>query len=65
MHIRRSNPKHKYFMNGAELKEVESEKDIGVCIAANLKPSQQCQEAANRARSVLGRISRCFHYRDK
>ena len=65
MHIGRSNPKHKYFMNGAELKEVDSEKDIGVCIAANLKPSQQCQEAANRARSVLGRISRCFHYRDK
>ena len=26
MHIGRSNPKHKYFMNGAELKEVDSEK---------------------------------------
>ena len=34
-------------------------------ISSNLKPSQQCQEAAGRARCELGKISKCFHFRDK
>ena len=65
MHCGRSNPKYKYNIGGTILKEVESEKDIGVTVTSNLKPSQQCKEAAGRARSELGKINRCFHFRDK
>lgn len=65
MHFGRNNPKTKYFINGEELEEDEYERDIGVKISSDLKPSKHCQEAANRARVVLGQISRCFHYRDK
>ena len=65
MHCGRNNPKHRYNIGGETLKVVESEKDIGVTITSNLKPSQQCQEATGRARCELGKISKCFHFRDK
>ena len=65
MHFGRNNPQHQYNINGDLLESVNKEKDIGVKITSNLKPSEHCQEAAGRARAVLGQISRCFHYRDK
>ena len=65
MHCGRNNPKHSYSIGGETLKVVDSEKDIGVTITSNLKPSQHCQEAAGRARCELGKISKCFHFRDK
>ena len=65
MHCGRNNPKFKYQMNNTELEEVEVERDIGITVTDKLKPSQHCQEAANRARAVLGQISRSFHYRDR
>jgi ribonucleases P/MRP protein subunit RPP40 len=65
MHCGRNNPGNKYKMNNVELAEVDMEKDIGVTVSSNLKPSQHCQESANRARAVLGQINRSFHYRDK
>ena len=52
-------------MEGIELTTTSSERDIGVKVSNNLKPSKQCQEAAARANSVLGQITRAFHYRDK
>ena len=65
MHFGKNNPNYQYNINGDVLQSVDTEKDIGVKITSNLKPSEHCQEAAGRARSVLGQISRCFHYRDK
>lgn len=65
MHCGRNNPKYKYKMNNTELDVVEVERDIGITVTDKLKPSQHCQEAANRARAVLGQISRSFHYRDR
>ena len=65
MHFGRNNPGNKYMMNGVELEVVDDERDIGVKVSANLKPSKHCQEAASKARVVLGQLSRCFHYRDK
>ena len=52
-------------MNGSSLIKVESEKDLGVKYVNNLKPSDQCCEAAKTANFVLGQICRNFHYRDK
>ena len=43
----------------------EEEKDIGVVVQANLKPSKQCTVAAQRANNVLSQLSRSFHYRDR
>lgn len=65
MHIGRRNQSFNYTINGIELSKVEKERDIGVCVHSNLKPSQHIQESVGRARAVLGQITRCFHFRDK
>ena len=56
MHLGQNNPRYKYTMGGQELSETEEEKDIGVCMAANLKPGTQCAKAAKTAQVVLGQI---------
>ena len=45
--------------------ETDFEKDVGVLIHRNLRPSLQCVQAAKRANSVLGQLSRAVSYRDK
>ena len=65
IHFGKKNLKFKYKMNGEELAVVECERDVGVKITSNLKPSDHCTEAVGRARWILGQITRCFHYRDK
>jgi hypothetical protein len=52
-------------MNGVQLAEVEEEKDVGDIIHKSLKPSRQCERAANTAMGILAQIAKCFHYRDK
>ena len=63
--VGRSNARHKYTMEGSELERVQQEKDVGVIIAENLKPSLQCAKAAQKANSVLGLLTRGVGYRDK
>ena len=65
LHVGHNNPKYEYFMNGIKLSEVKIEKDIGVKVSHDLKPSIQCQEAAKTANYILGTISRAFHFRDR
>ena len=65
MHMGRSNRRYQYTMGGKPLKVTEEEKDIGVYITSNLKPSTQCAAAARTAQAVLGQITRAFHYRDR
>ena len=65
MHFGPNNKKFNYTMEGRGLEEVEVEKDVGVLVADNLKPSQQCSAAAGRANGVLGQISRAVKYRDR
>jgi Reverse transcriptase (RNA-dependent DNA polymerase)/Endonuclease-reverse transcriptase len=65
MHVGRSNPGYTYYMAGKELKSVDEETDVGVVIHKSLKPTKQCERAANTARAVLGLIQRNFHYRDR
>jgi len=50
-------------MRGVKLRVTEEERDIGVVITKNLKPSEQCSKAAGRATSVLNQLKRNFHYR--
>ncbi len=46
------NKKLDYEMRGVKLKSVQCVKDLGVKIASNLKFSQQCVDAANKANNV-------------
>jgi ribonuclease P/MRP protein subunit RPP40 len=52
-------------MKGQVLEETKEEKDIGVMVTSNLKPTAQCARTAKMAQTVLGQISRTFHYRDR
>ena len=65
MHIGSRNARFKYDMGGEELLVTEEERDIGVTISSNLKPSVHCSKAARTAQAVLGQIARAFHYRDR
>ena len=65
LHVGRGNPRYTYKMNGVELEETEKERDIGVIVTKDLKPTQQCAEASRRASAVLTQITKAFLYRDR
>ena len=65
VHFGRANPKRSYVMNGQLLASSDVEKDIGVIISNDLKPSQQCAAAAKKANITLGRMARAVSYRNK
>ena len=65
LHVGKNNPNFDYYLASEKLQVVESEKDIGVKIHSSMKPSLQCNEAAQRANFILQQITKCFHYRDK
>ena len=51
-------------MNNIKL-TTDFERDIGVIVNKNMKPTDQCTEAARRASAVLWQIGKSFHYRDR
>jgi hypothetical protein len=65
LHLGRENQRYAYSMNGTILETTDCEKDVGVCISKDLKPSIQCSKAAGKASTVLGMMARAFHFRDK
>jgi len=64
MHVGKKNVKFPYHMRGNVLKEVELEKDLGVFISVDLKCSQQCVYACNKANKVMGMIRRTISYKE-
>ncbi len=62
MHMGHQNPAFNYTMNGQELEETKEERDIGVIVVANMKPTAQCTHAANTAQKVMGQIARAILY---
>ena len=58
MHIGKKNPLCKYKMNGSKLEEVTIEKDLGVYISNDAKPSVQCQQSYLKANRMLGFVKR-------
>jgi len=50
-------------MNNQKLEVVCQEKDLGVLITNDLKVSQHCQQAYNKASKILGLINRTIEYR--
>ena len=65
LHVGRTNAKYQYNMGGIQLEGVRQEKDVGVIISDNLRPSFQCAKAAKKANAVLGQLCRGVTYRDK
>jgi hypothetical protein len=65
MHIGHANKKGDYTMEGQTLGKTTEEKDIGVLVTGDLKPSNHCAKAANMATSVLRQIQKNFTYRDR
>ena len=63
IHFGRKNEQHKYTMDGGQIMSDTSEKDLGVWVEDSMKPTKQCQMAANAANWALGQLSRSFHYR--
>ena len=51
-------------MEGTVLETTAAEKDIGVMIQENLKPSLPCAKTAAKANGLLGQLSRAVLYRD-
>ena len=54
------NPKHDYTLDGAKLTHSDQEKDLGVLVTTDLKPSAQVSRAAACANSMLGRLRATF-----
>ena len=65
MHFGATNPRHNYYMYDQLLNESNCEKDVGVMIAEDLKPTQHVLKSVAAANQVLGLMSRGFHFRDK
>ena len=65
LHFGHRNPKFEYTMNNTKIKQCDNERDIGVTVSSNLKPSNHCHDIARKANFALNQILKCFHYRDK
>ena len=65
VHFGRNNQNHNYTMDGQSLEASKAEKDVGVIISNDLKPSLQCAAAAKKANMTLGRMARAVSYRDR
>ena len=67
MHIslKNTNPKFDYYMNDKVLEESVLEKDLGVYVASNWKPSAHIAKIAAKANSMLGRIRHTFTFMNK
>ena len=63
MHFGKNNMRYGYNMNGCDIEEVKEEKDLGVWMEEDMRPSKQCKMAAQSANWALGQLSRAFHFR--
>ena len=67
MHTGNNNNEFSYEMNGKVLDKVLIEKDLGIMISSDMKSSQQCVAACNKANRnrVLGMIRRTISYKEQ
>jgi ribonuclease P/MRP protein subunit RPP40 len=62
LHMGQRNQGFKYTMDGNELAKITEEKDVGVMVSTDLKPSIKCAKAAMKANQVLGQLARTVTY---
>ena len=60
MHCGSGNPRMDYHMRGQVLQTTDAERDLGVTVTSDLKPSTHCQRAANRAMMALRLLRNAF-----
>ena len=60
LHIGSNNNMQQYSMNGQQLSAVKKEKDLGVLVTDDLKPSQHCSQVVKTANKLVGFIGRVF-----
>ena len=65
MHFGHHNLHTEYKMNGQVLNSVSTQRDLGVLISNDCKPSNHCALAAKKANQVLGQIRRSFSCKTK
>ena len=58
LRLGRPNLDEKCKLNNTDLDNSECEKDLGVLVSSDLKPSNHCINARNKANRILGFISR-------
>ena len=58
LHIDKHNTESRYTLNGAVLRKLYSERDLGVLVSQDLRPREQCISASNKANRILGFIKR-------
>ena len=63
LHIGSNNDHVQYSMNGIQLGNVDKEKDLGVIISNDLKPSHHCKEVVKTANKLIGFIGRTFEHK--
>ncbi|XP_065658559.1 uncharacterized protein LOC136083080 [Hydra vulgaris] len=66
MHYGYNNKKYLYNLNSIQLKESDTERDLGVLFNANLKWKNQVMNASNKANQMLACIKKsfvCFDYK--
>ena len=63
MHLGRGNGQHRYVLDGQKIQRVSEQKDLGVLIADNLKPSAHCVTVYKQASRVLAMMQRTLSTR--
>ena len=64
IHFGKGNVDRSYVLDSDLLPVTGEEKDLGVMITSDLKPSNQCKRAAARANKILGCIRLAFKFLD-
>jgi len=69
MHLGHTDPSSSYYLQEGQLRKLlqtfNEERDLGVYVTSDLKPSLHCGRAAAKASSTIGLIRRHFKYTDK
>lgn len=65
MHIGKNNSNYNYMLKNKTMDITIKEKDLGITISNDLKFSDQCNIAYNKANKILGMVSRNFSYKTK
>ena len=64
MHLGYKNPKHTYVLNGLELEQITTEKDLGVMVDNKMNFHVHAATATKKANQMLGVIKRTYKTRD-
>ena len=64
LHFGHNHKQQHYFMKYSKLSTTREDKDLGVLITDNLKPSSQCAAAVNKTMSALRWSKRSFNFLD-